>query len=149
MSLKTGEIGVYPYWLRDLFAIFTATYGLLWSNQFVDDEIVSAIKKVWWMNLKCFEKEEILHAALEAAKKYNFPPKISEIVSMIESFKKEKERKQYFIDQTDKKLQLIEKNALPTRKELEAKLQMWEKLGNSRRADECMRKIAGLDMQKE
>lgn len=147
---KTGTEPLrYPDWLRDIFTLMTATYGSLWSNQFVDEQTTEAIKRVWFFQLREFEESDLRPAILEAGKRFAYPPKPAELIEMVKNVQhRKRDREQFRI--MDEKRQLPAPPKAPlTREVLQAKVKMWEKLGMTHKAEECLDEISRMDLQEK
>lgn len=148
-KMETGTKPAYPLWLRDVFTLMAATYGSLWSNQFVDELTTEAVKRVWWMQLKDFEDEEIRAAIFQAGRDFAYPPKPAELLEILKFNRKRNEDREYFRIMDEKRQLPSPPKAPPTREVLQAKAEMWRKLGLTAKEQECLDEIARMDLQEK
>lgn len=146
---RTGNEMSYPSWLRDFFALMSATYGGLWNEQFLDAVTTEAIKRVWYIQLKDYEPEVIQLGMIEAAKMYRFPPKPAELIEILQSLRRQAKSREDFRIMEEKRLLPAPPRLPPTREVLEAKLKMWQKLGMGQKAKEVEDVLTAMDLQKE
>lgn len=127
----------------------TVTYANLWTDQLYDEQMIEATKRLWYQHLKDFEPKIIQEAALEATTRCEFPPKPKEMLEIVRS----KNRLYLANKQMDEnfKMRAIEDKRPKTysKKTLEAKVAMWEKLGMHHKAQEYRDEISRMDLQKE
>lgn len=139
----------YPDWLRDIFTLMTATYGSMWSNQFIDEKTAEAIKRVWFFQLKEFEQDEIREAVLQAGKQFTYPPKPAELIEVCRNVRHRKRDREEFRIMDEKRQLPAPPKAPPSREVLKAKADMWSKIGRHQKAQECLDAIARMDLQEK
>lgn len=148
MQSRTGNDEPYPFWLRNVFVLMGATYGSLWSEQFLDEQTTESIKRVWYLQLKDYPADVIQKAMMDAVGVFKFPPKPADLIDILKA-------KQRLIN-SNEQMAIREKNRLleapilpPSRKTLEAKRQMWGKLGMIKKLQEVEDEIARMDLQEK
>lgn len=148
--METGtEKPSYPLWLRDIFALMSATYGSLWANQFTDQDTTEAIKRVWYMQLKEFEADDIREGVFQAGKQFSYPPKPAELIEVVRNVRNRKRDKEDFRIMDEKRQLPAPPKAPPSREVLQAKAEMWGKIGRHQKAQECLDEIARMDLQEK
>lgn len=139
----------YPTWLRDIFTLMTATYGNLWTDQFLDEVTGEAIKRVWYFQLKDFEPTIIRQGILQAGKQYRFPPKPAEMLEILTYLKHRQRDEEHFKILQENRLIEAPPRLPPTREVLMAKLEMWRKLGMMSKIREIEDALAAMDLQEK
>lgn len=146
MSSTTGTKIEYPTWLRDFFVLMTATYGALWSNQFLDDNITEALKRIWYFQLKNYAEFDIRQAMLECGRTFDMPPKPSQFIEIVQKLKRIREDRELFRKQEEQALLPKPARKPLSREALEAKVKMFESIGMHAKAEVYANEIRHMDM---
>lgn len=86
--------------LKKLFYMFAVNYRELWTQPLQELEAQRANEVMWSFALKDFAEEIIMEAALEAIKRFEFPPKVSQMIEIAKAIKRgqEPDYKQLMLD---------------------------------------------------
>lgn len=138
---------VYPRWLTEIFILLTASYGQLWTDQFLDDAVNEAIKRLWYFQLKEFDQQMIRDAILQFSRISKYPPKPAELIEILESLRRDEKERQR------ENLQCLEGNKIFTKQSTHQSLQAWSKiwklLGRQQKAEEVEQKLNEISQKGE
>lgn len=77
--------------LKKLFYMFGVNYKELWTQPLQGLEEQQANEMMWSFALKDFSEDVILDAGMEAISRFEFPPKVSQIVEIAKAIKRGRE----------------------------------------------------------
>jgi hypothetical protein len=136
---------IYPTWLRDLFTLMSVTYSTFWDEAIADDIAFKSAQCMWYAIFKDYEPHLIQDGMLEAVKIYEYPPKPAQLLEIVIS--KQRLHRANEAMRIRNESRLLPRPPLDMHKVLNAKLEMWKKLGMTKKFEETMDEIARLDSE--
>lgn len=137
----------YPDWLKEFFTIMSLSYNNLWTDRFYDKQFLDAGLLFWYDNLKKFDPEIIIESAKDAVKMLKFPPTPSQMEEILRANQKIKQANLEIESRGIKRLQ--NKNQPRSRQTVLEMIDIWKKLGNLKKLEECKDELSRMDMLQE
>lgn len=126
----------------------SATYGQLWTDQLLDDRIVEAQKRIWYLALRDYSADTIRAALIRITQTLRYPPRPCEVLEQVKLIHR-REKDQLAYQKMEERSLLPSPKRMPNTREFHVgRLEMWQKLGNPKKIQEAQDALSRLDMQK-